>query len=128
VFKSPAGVVAAAAFRPGSTGAAAALSDEVSPPNSGLFEEDQVGFIAERLRETNALQHALGKIAQAFVAVRSESYQVKQSGNALAELRMRHAIEPTVQLEKLGGSESWRGVFAKTSHSSCYKFPSHGHI
>src|SRR5262245_37539087 len=41
---------------------------------SWLVEEDQVGFIQEGLCETDALQHALGKIAQTLVAMRREPH------------------------------------------------------
>src|SRR5882672_1909673 len=52
---------------------------------SGLIEKNQIGVIEQSLRESNPLQHALGKILQSFVTMGRESHQVEQRGNTRAK-------------------------------------------
>src|SRR5205807_2167278 len=95
-------------------GAALALGlDDLAhePPAAGvearsrLVQEDELGVAQERLRESDALQHALREMAQLLVAVWSEADQVQELRHARAQSCSGHSVEPAMQPEKLGGRE-----------------------
>ena len=70
-----------------------------------LVEKNQFGLVNQRLRQSDALQHALGKILQAFVEVGRESHQLDQRGNALRELAGGNAAKTAVQVQKFCGRQ-----------------------
>ena len=72
---------------------------------SGLVEKNQFRLVDQGLRQADALQHALGEILQALVAVRREADQVDQRRHTVAQGGGGHAGEAAMQMEEFGGRE-----------------------
>jgi hypothetical protein len=65
-----------------------------------FVEDEQVGVGDERLRDADALLHALGEVAQEVFGASIEADAGQEAGDFLAELRLGEAGEAAVQLEE----------------------------
>src|SRR5256885_13783081 len=69
---------------------------------SRLVEDKQLWVIDERLRQTNALQHAAGKLAGIASGDLRQVKLVQHFCCPLPELRIFHAVQRTIEPDQLG--------------------------
>ena len=67
----------------------------------GLIEEDEVGFVDERLREADALHHAFRKTTETTIAMRGEADEIEIGGNAIVKLSRSEPAEAAVESKEL---------------------------
>ena len=74
-------------------------------PGHRLVEHDQLGIAHQRLRDADALEHALGKLTQRPAARVIEPHAPDESVGAKAPLAPGHIEKGTHEIEKLLGRE-----------------------
>ena len=74
-------------------------------PRHRLVEEQHLGIVQQRLRDADALQHALGVLAQRQAALGADAEPIEGGRDALPPIGRRHAEQPPVVVEQLLGGQ-----------------------
>ncbi len=91
----------------------AQIADQIFHPTSAkrieaggrLIEDDEIGIVDERLRQADALAHALGILAEDAFAIGLESDFLDQLLGLVLPLRGRQIEQPAVKVESFLGVE-----------------------
>ncbi len=103
------------------------LAPQGVEPRQRLVEHHQVGIVHQRLGQADALEHALGELAQRSVERLGQPHPLDEGVDAGGPCAARHATQPRGQLEELVGAQVFvkRRVLWQVAQPPLYRHVGH---